>query len=66
MSWWKSIVDPSDLVECPDCPRPGRVPRKEMTNHIAILHKGEAFRCAVCKVCDWYGLISYLYILNLT
>ena len=49
-SWLKSIVDLSDLVSCPDCPGPGLVPRKEMTKHIALLHKGEAFSCAVCKV----------------
>ena len=26
------------------------VPRLEMTDHIDLFQKGEAFRCAVCKV----------------
>ena len=47
---WEPLVDLSDLVSCPECPKPGLVPRKEMTNHIALLHKGETFGCAACKV----------------
>ena len=38
------------LVQCPDCPSPGLVPLSEMTQHIGLLHRGEGFRCAVCKV----------------
>ena len=46
MSWFESF----DLVQCPGCPIPGLVPSQEMTNHIALLHQGDGFRCAVCKV----------------
>ena len=57
MSWlqWgeERVVSPDStmaLVKCPDCPSPGLVPLSEMTRHIGVLHRGDGFRCAVCKV----------------
>ena len=55
---WGDDLDLTDLVPCPECPRPGLVPSKEMTEHIALLHQGEAFRCAVCKVSLLRGIVS--------
>ena len=45
-----SLFKDLELEQCPDCPSPVLVPWTEMTNHIALLHQGEAFQCAVCKV----------------
>ena len=57
MSWFQlgeeRVVSPDStmaLVQCPDCPSPGLVPLSEMTRHIGVLHRGDGFRCAVCKV----------------
>ena len=57
MSWFQwgeeRVVSPDStikLVRCPDCPSTSLVPLSEMTRHIGVLHRGEGFRCAVCKV----------------
>ena len=53
--WGEERVSPDstitmNLVQCPDCPSPNLVPLSEMTKHIGLLHRGDGFRCAVCKV----------------
>ena len=54
MSWFERL----DLVQCPGCPSPGLVPSKEMTDHIALLHQADGFRCAVCKVGGLPGCVA--------
>ena len=49
-----------NLVQCPDCPSPGLVPLTEMTHHIRLHHRGDGFRCAVCKVSIFVSFKIYL------